>query len=259
MPKVSFVLPSVREGHEFNRCLRSLLNQTLDDIEIIILNNNPNRKEFYKEPRIKWVDDFRKEYPVAQLFNHGVSLASSDIICLQNDDDMAEKFKAELFWYFLKDSEFDAIITDFYTNDFSKVIPCRAIGYDYETMLLGNYIAFQTIGWKKSSLAKINTVAKYKQVWDYATLLYAGQAGLNFRKLDIPTETIFLHNGNMHRSIKGLEDKIAEYYRLREEMGIPHLAKMKIKHWEGKLAKAKSLNAQSRLGEQVERLHKARA
>jgi glycosyltransferase involved in cell wall biosynthesis len=243
MPKVSFILPSVREGFEFNRCIKSLLNQTLENIEIIVINNNPDRKEFISEPRIRWANNFEKKFPVSTLFNHGVSMAESEIICLQNDDDAAEKFKAELFWYFLKDSEFDGIITDFYTNDGGKIIPCRAIGYDYKTMLMGNYIAFQTIGWKKSALKKISTIAPYRQIWDYATLLYAGQAGLKLRKLDIPTETIFLHNGNMHRSVDGLKAKIAEYYRLREEMGIPNLAQMKVKHWEAKLAKAESAYA----------------
>jgi len=159
MAKVSFILPSYRTGFQFKRCLNALISQTLDDIEIVVVDNNPERpRHDYRDNRIKWVKDYVREYPIGKLFKHGIKVSTSNIICLQNDDDRAEPFKAELFYRFFQDCDYDAIITDFYNNHGNDLIPYRIEPYNYKKLLWGNYISLQTIGFRKWVFNKFDSL-----------------------------------------------------------------------------------------------------
>lgn len=261
--KVSFILPTIRDDVRFENCIMALFAQTLGEIEIIVVDNNPNRTSRYSRcingsfgfilvgsKRVHYIQAYDiTENQVGRLLKRGLEYATGDIICLQNDDDVAEPFKAELMWSFLHDDpDHDALITDFYNIEDGRYVNMRVPPYNFAHMCGGNYMAFQAIGWKREVFDRLEIATNYRHPWDYATLLKAGQVGIRFRKLNIATETIYEHDGQMHRTKEALEEKIAEYYRLREEMGIPFLAADKINHWERQLEKYKNTFALSQVG-----------
>ena len=258
--KVSFILPSYRDDEHFFACIKALYDQTLnnDEYEIILVDNNCNRQTEYSrivigDPRVVYVrgDDITHNQ-VGRLFRRGLGYAKGDIVCLQNDDDTAVDYKGELMWRFLHDDPaHDALITDFYRVENGRFINMRVPVYQYYRLCRGNYIALPAVAWKRSAWERFYPSTNYRHVWDYATLSRAGPANIRFRKLDIPTEVIYEHGGQMHQGRQELEAKLAEYERLADEMQIPDLASEKIKHWRRQLEKYKDTFALSEMGESV--------
>ena len=56
MPKVSIIVPVYNAEKYLSKCLDSLVNQTLKDIEIIVINDGSSDKSQYI------IDEFQKKY-----------------------------------------------------------------------------------------------------------------------------------------------------------------------------------------------------
>ena len=76
-PKVSVIMPTIRDKY-LGKAIQSIFNQTLEDWELIIFNNNPNRKLEYKDSRIKVYDT--NNLDLSTCFNRGTEYAKSNII-----------------------------------------------------------------------------------------------------------------------------------------------------------------------------------
>ena len=57
MPKVSVIVPVYNVENYIEKCLNSLVNQTLKDIEIIVVNDGT------KDNSMKIVENFKAKYP----------------------------------------------------------------------------------------------------------------------------------------------------------------------------------------------------
>lgn len=107
MPKCSFVTPTHNRIEWLPICLQSLLSQTEQDIEIIIVNDasTDGTKEFLdewavKDPRVKVIHNETSQKAGGSR-NIGAAAATSDIIIPFDDDDVAINTKAEdvLKWF----------------------------------------------------------------------------------------------------------------------------------------------------------------
>lgn len=102
MPKLSFVVPTKNRVAWIGECLVSMMEQTDPDIEIIVVNDGSNdgTKEFLddwavKDPRVKVIHN-EESIGAGKSRNLGASVASSDIICVMDDDDVAIQDRAEV-------------------------------------------------------------------------------------------------------------------------------------------------------------------
>ena len=91
-PRVSFVVPCYRLGHFLGECLDSVLAQTFNDFEVVVMDdcspdNTPDVTRSYRDPRIRHV---RNEVNLGHLknYNKGISLCQSDYIWLVSADDV---------------------------------------------------------------------------------------------------------------------------------------------------------------------------
>lgn len=107
MPKVSFVIPTHNRVAWIGECLQSLREQTEKDIEIIVVNDasTDGTKEFLDDfknfdDRIKVIHN-EKNLGAGKSRNLGMELASSEIICVGDDDDTYPNDRAEvtLRWF----------------------------------------------------------------------------------------------------------------------------------------------------------------
>ncbi len=57
MPKVSVIVPVYNVENYIEKCLNSLVNQTLEDMEIIVVNDGT------KDNSMKIVEEFKAKYP----------------------------------------------------------------------------------------------------------------------------------------------------------------------------------------------------
>lgn len=102
MPKLSFVLPTRNRLEWVGECIQSLLDQTEEDIEIIVVNDasDDGTKEFLddyvsQDKRVKIIHN-EKRLGGGISRNMGASLASSEIIAQADDDDVYPVDRAEM-------------------------------------------------------------------------------------------------------------------------------------------------------------------
>ena len=92
MPKISIVTPSYNHENYIDFFINSVLAQTEQDFELIIVDdyskdNNVKKIEQYNDPRIKLVKhDFNQG--INASISDAVQMSTSDIICLIASDDM---------------------------------------------------------------------------------------------------------------------------------------------------------------------------
>jgi len=91
MPKVSVVIPTYNRAHLIRRAIESVLNQTYQDFEIIVVDdgstdNTEKVVRSFEDKRIRYIRHERnKGYPKA--LNTGITVARGEYIAFLDDDD----------------------------------------------------------------------------------------------------------------------------------------------------------------------------
>ena len=97
IPKVSIIVPVYNVQNYINRCLKSLVNQTLDDLEIIIVNDGST--DFSKEIINKYMEKYQNKIRyfekenggLSSARNFGIKYATGKYIAFLDSDDYVEK------------------------------------------------------------------------------------------------------------------------------------------------------------------------
>ena len=94
MPKISVILPTYNQAEYLPKCIESVLNQTLDDFEFIIVNDGStdNSKEIiesYKDKRIRITNQSNKKLPGA--VNSGLKISKGEYITWISSDCYCQK------------------------------------------------------------------------------------------------------------------------------------------------------------------------
>lgn len=117
MVKVSIIVPVYNTSKYLSRCIDSIINQTLDDIEIIIINDGSTDEshkiiEKYKDLRIKYYK--RKNFGIGSSRNFGISKSSGEYICFVDSDDYLNSFFCEEMYNKCSKDNLDMCICDYY-------------------------------------------------------------------------------------------------------------------------------------------------
>ena len=114
MPKVSVIVPVYNVEKYLRQCLDSLVNQTLQDIEIICINDGSTdgspdilKKYAKKDSRIKVFSKANSGY--GATMNWGLSKASAEYIGIVESDDFIEPDMYEKLYSKAKDNNLDLI------------------------------------------------------------------------------------------------------------------------------------------------------
>lgn len=120
MPKVSIIVPIYNVEKYLKRCIESLVNQTLQEIEIILVNDGSTD---YSAMIAK---DFKKQYPQKIVYlekengglsdarNYGIPYAKGEYIAFLDSDDYIEKDTYEKMYELAKKESSDMVECDFY-------------------------------------------------------------------------------------------------------------------------------------------------
>jgi len=91
MPRVSFVVPCYRLGHLLADCVNSILSQTFQDLEVLIMDDcspddTPQVAASFSDPRVRYI---RNEPNLGHLrnYNKGLSLSRGEYLWLISADD----------------------------------------------------------------------------------------------------------------------------------------------------------------------------
>ena len=100
MPKISVIMPVYNAEKYINMAIESILQQTFDDFELIIIDDKgtDNSIDIVKkiaDPRIKIIHN-EKNYGIAYSRNRGIAEAEGEYIALMDDDDYAPVYRLEI-------------------------------------------------------------------------------------------------------------------------------------------------------------------
>jgi len=119
MPKVSVIVPVYNTENYIKKCLASLVNQTLEDIQIIVVNDGST------DNSEKIINEFLEKYPskikyykkenggLSDARNYGLNYADGDYIGFVDSDDYIDYSMYEKMYDLAKKENSDIVECDF--------------------------------------------------------------------------------------------------------------------------------------------------
>lgn len=236
--KVSVIIPTYGRSEYLIRAVESVLNQTYDDIEIIIVDDNGTDtlnqikteskiKDYIAEnDRIKYIKH-KNNMNGSVARNTGIKQATGEYICFLDDDDEFLNRKTELQLEFLE-SKGPTWVACFTGHNRVFVEKDRVVPYTTEKqgnilfdVLMSNIDACSgsTLMIRKSSLMKIGGFdTQLKRHQDYEFLARVAHLG-NIGVISEPMVNIYTHSGSY--SQKKYEDIVEtrlQYYTIIEPL-----------------------------------------
>lgn len=119
MTKISIIIPIYNTGKYLTKCLDSVINQTLKDLEIICVNdgstdNSLDILKIYakKDSRIKIIDKANSGY--GKSMNMGIDNSDGEYIGIVESDDFVELNMFENLYNIAQQNNTDVVKSDFY-------------------------------------------------------------------------------------------------------------------------------------------------
>mgnify|MGYP004494858807 CR=1 FL=1 len=130
MKKVSIIVPVYNVEEYLDKCLNSLVNQTLKDIEIIVVNdgtrdNSQDIIDKYKEKFPKLIKAYKKENGgLSSARNYGLDKASGEYISFIDSDDYIDVNMMKEMYNKAHDNNFDVVVCDmeYIYKNYTKVV-----------------------------------------------------------------------------------------------------------------------------------------
>ena len=121
--KVSVVVPCYKVEEYLRRCLDSLVNQTLKNIEIICINDGSpdNSLEILKEYQEKYKESFKvidkKNEGVWKARFSGIDVAQGEYLAIVDSDDYVDLDYLNKLYSSAKKNKSDIVVCGFYRMD----------------------------------------------------------------------------------------------------------------------------------------------
>lgn len=132
MPKVSIIVPIYNMGMYLEKCIQSLVSQTLKDIEIILVNDGSSDNSLeicnkYKmiDSRIIIIDKLNEGVSIAR--NVGMEMARSEYITFVDPDDWVEDNMYENMYYAMKNQKVDICLCNYFIEKKERVDECTLL------------------------------------------------------------------------------------------------------------------------------------
>lgn len=152
MPKVSVIVPVYNVEEYIDKCLNTLVNQTLEDIEFIVVNdgatdNSKNIILEYKEKYPNKIVYLEKENGgLSDARNYGIPYARGDYIAFLDSDDYVELELYEKLYNKAIETDADMVECDFYWEYPNKKVHDQSAKYKNESDMYANARA---VAWNK--------------------------------------------------------------------------------------------------------------
>lgn len=122
MVKVSIIIPIYNKEEYLERCLDSVISQTLEDIEIILINDGSSDKSLEichkyqeKDNRIKVINQKNSGVSIAR--NRGMKEASGEYIAFIDPDDYIEQNMYSSMYKLCEENKAEVCICNFYIHN----------------------------------------------------------------------------------------------------------------------------------------------
>ena len=144
MIKVSVIVPVYNVEKYLKKCLDSLVNQTLKEIEIIIVNDgSPDNSQ-------KIIDEYVKKYPNIKAYqkengglsdarNYGINLANGKYLAFIDSDDYIDLKMLETMYNYATNNKLDIVVCDT-INVYPEKEQYLISNYNYSENNIKNYL-----------------------------------------------------------------------------------------------------------------------
>lgn len=163
MKKISIIVPVYNVEEYLEKCLNSLINQTLEDIEIIVVNDGSmdNSYRIIDEcaKKTNKIISYKKENGgLASARNFGIHKATGKYIIFVDSDDFVEKNMCEDMYNKMISKDYDIVVSDFYEERNEKTfIRCGLkVAVDQQKAFMISYPAAWNKIYKTSFLIQNN-------------------------------------------------------------------------------------------------------
>lgn len=136
MPKVSIIVPVYNKESYIKKCIKSILSQTLDDIELILINDGSKDnseavcKSFQNDSRVKYYLQENAGPAVAR--QKGIDIATGEYLGFVDADDWVESDMYETMYTTAVKSGADIVMCNTIENDDGKRFPPALKNGEYD-------------------------------------------------------------------------------------------------------------------------------
>ncbi len=192
MCKASVVIPYYKKKKYLKKTIQSVLNQTYQKFEIIIVYDDDSKEDLKFVKKIKKLDKRIKLYINKKNMgagfsrNFGISKSKGSYICFIDSDDIWKKNKLKVQIEFMENNNISASHTSYQIkNDKNKIIGHRQAKdiTSFNKLLQSCDIGLSTVIIKKKILKKNLKFAKLKTKEDYVLWLYLIKKGIKIYSL----------------------------------------------------------------------------
>lgn len=162
MAKISIIVPVYNVEKYIEQCIRSIITQSMKDIEIILINDGSEDKSFKiceewgkKDSRIKLIN--KQNTGVSDTRNVGITVATGEYIMFVDSDDWIEKEACEYAYKEAKKENADSVIFCYY-REHTNGTTCKDIFKEERRIFykedIKNDILIPTLGLTDEKLKK---------------------------------------------------------------------------------------------------------
>lgn len=227
MTKISIIVPVFNAEKSLSKCLESLINQTLADIEIIIINDGSTdktqmiiNKYLKKDKRIKTY--LIKNAGLGNARNQGIKHSTGEYISFVDGDDYIEIDMLEKLYVKAVEENSDIVECDFYWIFPNKIRLDKADYYDNKDKIMTNIRVMVCNKIFRSDLVKSNNIffpigLKYEDiVFTYSILPYAKK--LSYMPIGMyyyvqSDSSLINHQTEKVRDIFCIFDELIDFYK----------------------------------------------
>ena len=136
-PDISIIVPIYNAEKYLNKCLKSLINQTKQELEFILINDGStdNTEEIikkYKDSRIKYFKN--KNQGIGKTRNFGISKATGKYIMFCDSDDYYDLSACEILFDKVEKEKLDLAICDFYKVYDNNLLEEKTLSFENTTL-----------------------------------------------------------------------------------------------------------------------------
>lgn len=147
MPKVSIIVPIYNVEKYLDRCMQTLINQTLKDIEIIMVDdgspdNCPQMCDNYakRDNRIKVIH--KKNGGLSDARNAGLNIATGEYVAFIDSDDFTSLNAYENLYNVAQNGDYDIVYAGFVRhNEKGNIIKCFTFNKEYIGTNIINFLS----------------------------------------------------------------------------------------------------------------------
>lgn len=143
---LSIIVPIYNSEKYLENCIDSILNQTMDNYEIILINDGStdNSEDICR----KYVKKFKNIHAIktknngaSSARNLGITLAKGEYIGFIDSDDIIESKMYEKMYQFAKDNDLDIVACSYKETDINnKILKINKVGCDEHKIIQGENI-----------------------------------------------------------------------------------------------------------------------